>query len=73
MAPRPLSGASPVDTFTNCWGNGFRGGGWKDDGMTDSGLVNGSISLTVKELERQEEKTEEWEEDTEKRRKESEK
>jgi hypothetical protein len=31
----------------NNWGSGFRGGGWNGTAMTDSGLVNSNINLTV--------------------------
>jgi hypothetical protein len=33
--------------FTDNWGNGFRGGGWTETGMTDNKRVNSNINLTV--------------------------
>jgi hypothetical protein len=37
---------SGADT-TDCWGNGFRGGGWSGGTMTYSGGVNSNITLTI--------------------------
>jgi hypothetical protein len=45
---------SGTDTTVN-WGNGFRGGGWLDDGYQDNygfyGSINSSITLKVEYLE----------------------
>ena len=40
-------GSSPTGTDTVCWGNGFRGGGWKDSAFLSGGTVNSNITLTI--------------------------
>jgi hypothetical protein len=42
-SPYNETGAS----YTDNWGNGFRGGGWEDDAMIDSNDVQSNINLTV--------------------------
>ncbi|MDR1211554.1 MAG: leucine-rich repeat domain-containing protein, partial [Spirochaetaceae bacterium] len=47
---RGIIDGSPYDEtgpYTDNWGNGFRGNGWKDDAMIDSYSVQTTISLTV--------------------------
>jgi hypothetical protein len=34
-------------SYTDNWGNGFRGGGWSSGTMTDSSHVNSNVSLTI--------------------------
>jgi hypothetical protein len=40
-------GASPTNTTDECWGNGFRGGGWNGSAMTFPSYVNGDITLYI--------------------------
>jgi hypothetical protein len=42
-------GASPTDTSTVCWGNGFRGGGWTGSAFQIGGAsyVNSNVDLTI--------------------------
>jgi hypothetical protein len=50
----PNGAATAYGTATNNtadnWGNGFRGGGWDGDNMTDSGYINSNITLAISEL-----------------------
>jgi hypothetical protein len=40
-------GASPANTTTENWGNGFRGGGWDGSSFVSGGSVNSNITLTI--------------------------
>jgi hypothetical protein len=40
----------PSASFTDNWGNGFRGGGWNGTGMTNSNYVNPNITLNIEPL-----------------------
>jgi hypothetical protein len=40
-------GASPSDTSTVNWGNGFRGRGWDGSVFVTNGEVNSHITLTI--------------------------
>jgi hypothetical protein len=41
-------GSPPSDITTDCWGNGFRGGGWNGTNATNlSWGINGYVNLTI--------------------------